>query len=64
MGVSNSNVSVAVANLGCSIMTTPFKYLGVMVGGNVLKIKAWDDTIGILKSCLSKWKLNILSIWG
>ncbi|GJX76497.1 RNA-directed DNA polymerase, eukaryota [Tanacetum coccineum] len=64
VGVSNSNVSAAAANLGCSVMTTPFKYLGVMVGGNMSKIKAWDDTIGRLKSRLSKWKLNTLSIGG
>ncbi|GJY74776.1 RNA-directed DNA polymerase, eukaryota [Tanacetum coccineum] len=51
-------------NLGCSVMKTPFKYLGVMVGGNMSKIKAWDDTIGKLNSRLSKWKLKTLSIGG
>ncbi|GKB96765.1 RNA-directed DNA polymerase, eukaryota [Tanacetum coccineum] len=35
-----------------------------MVGGNMSNIKAWDDTISRLKSRLSKWKLNTLSIGG
>ncbi|GKB67735.1 RNA-directed DNA polymerase, eukaryota [Tanacetum coccineum] len=64
VGVANSNVSAAAMYLGCSVMTTPFKYLGIMVGGNMSNIKAWDDTIGRLKSRLSKWKLNTLSIGG
>ncbi|GKF30720.1 hypothetical protein Tco_0100518 [Tanacetum coccineum] len=35
-----------------------------MVGGNMSKIKSWDDTIGKLNSRLSKWKLKTLSIGG
>nr|GEV60007.1 RNA-directed DNA polymerase, eukaryota [Tanacetum cinerariifolium] len=50
--------------LRCSVMTTPFKYLGVMVGGNMSRINAWDDSIHKLKTRLSKWKLKTLSIGG
>nr|GEV78368.1 RNA-directed DNA polymerase, eukaryota [Tanacetum cinerariifolium] len=39
----------AAENLGCSTMKTPFKYLGVMVGGNCSKVQAWDDTISKVK---------------
>nr|GEY36352.1 RNA-directed DNA polymerase, eukaryota [Tanacetum cinerariifolium] len=51
-------------SIGCSIMKVPFKYLGVMVGGNMSKINAWDETVAKVKSRLSKWKLNTLSIGG
>ncbi|GKA49784.1 RNA-directed DNA polymerase, eukaryota [Tanacetum coccineum] len=55
---------LAASNLGCSVMKTPFKYLGVMVGGNTSKIQAWDEVIGKLKARLSKWKLKTLSVGG
>nr|GEZ10157.1 RNA-directed DNA polymerase, eukaryota [Tanacetum cinerariifolium] len=32
VGVSNANIAAAAASIGCSVMKTPFKYLGVMVG--------------------------------
>ncbi|GKF22883.1 hypothetical protein Tco_0075205, partial [Tanacetum coccineum] len=35
-----------------------------MVGGNMSKINAWDDMVGKIKSRLSKWKINTLSIGG
>ncbi|GJX72977.1 hypothetical protein Tco_0311572 [Tanacetum coccineum] len=37
---------------------------GVMVGGTMSTVKAWDDTICKLNSRLSKWKLKTLSIGG
>ncbi|GKD15265.1 RNA-directed DNA polymerase, eukaryota [Tanacetum coccineum] len=40
VGIPNANISSAAKNLGCSVMKTPFKYLGVLVGGNMSKIKA------------------------
>ncbi|GJS62440.1 RNA-directed DNA polymerase, eukaryota [Tanacetum coccineum] len=64
VGTSNDTITAAALNLGCSVMKTPFKYLGVMVGGNSSTIKAWDDTIGKLKARLSNWKLKTLSIGG
>ncbi|GJT17785.1 RNA-directed DNA polymerase, eukaryota, reverse transcriptase zinc-binding domain protein [Tanacetum coccineum] len=64
VGVPNDNITSAAMNLGCSVMKTPFKYLGVMVGGDMSKIKAWDKTICKLNSRLSKWKLKTLSIGG
>nr|GEX86301.1 reverse transcriptase domain-containing protein [Tanacetum cinerariifolium] len=33
VGIPNDLIVVAASTLGCSIMKTPFKYLGVMVGG-------------------------------
>ncbi|GJY64730.1 RNA-directed DNA polymerase, eukaryota [Tanacetum coccineum] len=64
IGISYSIVFEAAKSLGCSIMKTPFKYLGIPVGGNMSLIKAWDESIVKLKRRLSKWKLKTLSIGG
>ncbi|GJZ08952.1 RNA-directed DNA polymerase, eukaryota [Tanacetum coccineum] len=64
VGTSNDSIIAAALKLGCSVMKTPFKYLGVMVGGNSSTIKAWDDTLGKLKARLSNWKLKTLSVGG
>ncbi|GJW35102.1 RNA-directed DNA polymerase, eukaryota, partial [Tanacetum coccineum] len=62
--LKDSIVSEAAKSLDCSIMKTPFKYLGIPVGGNMSLIKAWDESIVKLKRRLSKWKLKTLSIGG
>ncbi|GJV65858.1 RNA-directed DNA polymerase, eukaryota [Tanacetum coccineum] len=64
VGVPHALIIEAAMALGCSVMRTPFKYLGVVVGGNMSLIKPWDEKIGKLKSRLSRWKLNALSIGG
>nr|GEX32519.1 RNA-directed DNA polymerase, eukaryota [Tanacetum cinerariifolium] len=64
VGIPDNTVSEAASLLGCAILKTPFKYLGIMVGGNMSLTKAWDDTICKLKKRLSKWKLKTLSIGG
>ncbi|GKC56846.1 RNA-directed DNA polymerase, eukaryota, partial [Tanacetum coccineum] len=64
VGVSNVITAAAASKIGCSVMNTPFKYLGVMVGGSMSVVKAWDEVICNLKSRLSKWKLKTLSIGG
>ena len=53
VGISIESINATALNLGCSTMKTPFKYLGVMVGGNSLTSQAWDDTIDKLKARLS-----------
>ncbi|GKD16398.1 RNA-directed DNA polymerase, eukaryota [Tanacetum coccineum] len=44
VGVASDRIIDAAGSIGCSIMKAPFKYLGVMVGGNMSKINAWDET--------------------
>ncbi|GKA45560.1 hypothetical protein Tco_0738356 [Tanacetum coccineum] len=56
VGVRSEYVKDASVNLGCLTMKTPFKYLGVMVGGICATSQAWEDTIGKLKARLSNWK--------
>ncbi|GKA07595.1 hypothetical protein Tco_0686819 [Tanacetum coccineum] len=43
-GVSREMVNDAASSLGCAVMRAPFKYLGVMVGGNMSMVKTWDET--------------------
>ncbi|GJY29847.1 RNA-directed DNA polymerase, eukaryota [Tanacetum coccineum] len=62
VGIPASYVNEAASSIGCSVMKAPFKYLGVMVGGNASLVKAWDDTINKLRMRLSKWKLKTLFI--
>ncbi|GJW16767.1 RNA-directed DNA polymerase, eukaryota [Tanacetum coccineum] len=64
MGVGvNSNEVESVANLvGCSTFSSPFKYLGVIVGDNMLRLKPWEDVISKVSNRLSNWKLKTLSI--
>ncbi|GKD35771.1 RNA-directed DNA polymerase, eukaryota, partial [Tanacetum coccineum] len=64
VGVRSEHVKDAAVNLGFLTMKTPFKYLGVMVGGICATSQAWEDTIGKLKARLSNWKLKTLSVGG
>nr|GFB40227.1 RNA-directed DNA polymerase, eukaryota [Tanacetum cinerariifolium] len=64
VGVPNSYVQDATMSIGFSVLSTLFKYLGVLVGGNMSLIKSWDDTVNKLKTRLSNWKLKTLSIEG
>nr|GFC72724.1 RNA-directed DNA polymerase, eukaryota, reverse transcriptase zinc-binding domain protein [Tanacetum cinerariifolium] len=62
IGISDSQVLEAATLIGCSVLHTPFKYLGIMVGENMSSIRAWDETVNKLKLRLSSWKLKTLSI--
>ncbi|GJU95161.1 hypothetical protein Tco_1319917 [Tanacetum coccineum] len=42
--------------IGCSVLHTPFKYLGIMVGENMSSIRAWDETVNKLKVESSSWE--------
>ncbi|GJX07756.1 RNA-directed DNA polymerase, eukaryota [Tanacetum coccineum] len=64
VGVPKSEVELAASSIGCSIMNNQFRYLGVMVGENMARHKAWVDVVLKLKFRLSKWKAKTLSIGG
>nr|GFA47274.1 RNA-directed DNA polymerase, eukaryota, reverse transcriptase zinc-binding domain protein [Tanacetum cinerariifolium] len=44
VGVSRSATEAAASSIGCSIMDKQFRYLGIMVGGNTSRHKAWEET--------------------
>nr|GEW01867.1 RNA-directed DNA polymerase, eukaryota [Tanacetum cinerariifolium] len=54
----------AADTIGCTVMHSQFRYLGVRVGGCMSRRSAWVDTVHKLQSRLSKWKLKTLSIGG
>ncbi|GJV80075.1 RNA-directed DNA polymerase, eukaryota [Tanacetum coccineum] len=61
----NSNEVESIANLvGCSTFSSPFKYLGVIVGDNMSRLKPWEDVISKVSNRLSNWKLKTLLIGG
>ncbi|GJX92153.1 RNA-directed DNA polymerase, eukaryota [Tanacetum coccineum] len=63
-GVKTEEVLRKATLIGCDIGETPFKYLGVMVGTSMLKIKACDMIVDKISARLSKWKVKTLSIGG
>nr|GEZ33396.1 RNA-directed DNA polymerase, eukaryota, reverse transcriptase zinc-binding domain protein [Tanacetum cinerariifolium] len=62
--VDQPMVEAATSNIGCMALNLPFSYLGIIIGGNMSRIKAWDDVINKVLCRLSKWKIKILSICG
>ncbi|GJQ95252.1 RNA-directed DNA polymerase, eukaryota [Tanacetum coccineum] len=64
IGISHDVVASVAKSIGCSILHTPFNYLGVKVGGIMSRLSSWDDVIAKLSAILSKWKLKSLSIGG
>ena len=64
IGVNTSVVETAANLIGCSILSSPFNYLGVKIGSNMSRISSWDDVVSKVSSRLSKWKLKSLSIGG
>nr|GEU69381.1 RNA-directed DNA polymerase, eukaryota [Tanacetum cinerariifolium] len=47
--------------VGCKASKLPVKYLGVKVGENMTRSKAWSDVISKVSIRLSKWKVKTLS---
>ncbi|GJW19101.1 RNA-directed DNA polymerase, eukaryota [Tanacetum coccineum] len=45
IGISHDVVASAAKSIGCSILHTPFNYLGVKVGGITSRLSSWDDAI-------------------
>nr|GEW58002.1 hypothetical protein [Tanacetum cinerariifolium] len=64
IGVPSDIVQQGASRIGCDIMKTPFKYLGVMVGDNMSRLSAWSNSIQKIHAKLSKWKVKTLSIGG
>ncbi|GJW16895.1 RNA-directed DNA polymerase, eukaryota [Tanacetum coccineum] len=64
VGIPRSLVVQAAASIGCAVMQSQFRYLGVIVGECMSRHKAWTDTVLKLRSRLSNWKVKTLSIGG
>ncbi|XP_023766085.2 uncharacterized protein LOC111914622 [Lactuca sativa] len=64
VGVSNSEVSNWVAPLGCEPSSIPFTYVGVPVGENMNRKRAWRPVIDKFQNKLTTWKAKSLSFGG
>lgn len=52
------------AFLTCGIGVLPFKFLGVMVGGNPMRVGMWKYVVEDVRRRLNKWRGRYLSIGG
>ncbi|GJR25987.1 RNA-directed DNA polymerase, eukaryota [Tanacetum coccineum] len=64
ISVANNVIYQAANNIGCTMLTAPFCYLGSKVVDFISHTRAWDDILNKLSTRLSKWKMNTLSIGG
>nr|GEX93132.1 hypothetical protein [Tanacetum cinerariifolium] len=61
VGVPLDIVRQGALRIGCEVMQTPFKYLGVMVGDHMSRYSAWSNTIQKVKVLSSK-KNGVLGV--
>ncbi|XP_057425982.1 uncharacterized protein LOC130719377 [Lotus japonicus] len=52
------------AVMNCRIMSVPFSYLGLPVGGSPCRLSFWDPVILRIQKKLSNWRRNSLSFGG
>nr|GEZ04378.1 RNA-directed DNA polymerase, eukaryota [Tanacetum cinerariifolium] len=64
VGVHRNHVNQTALLIGYTVMQTPFRYLGVMVGGCMARKSSWSDIVHKSHHRLSKWKVKTLSIGG
>nr|GEZ17643.1 RNA-directed DNA polymerase, eukaryota [Tanacetum cinerariifolium] len=64
ISVEANNLKHAAEKIRCTILKTPFMYLGARVGGHMSRINAWKEITDGMVSRLSKWKVKMLSIGG
>ncbi|GJV69854.1 hypothetical protein Tco_1485363 [Tanacetum coccineum] len=57
VGVSQNVVLQAANRIGCAVLNTPFRYLGVTVGECMSRKSAWVGLVNKLQARLSKWKV-------
>jgi len=45
-------------------MELPFKYLGMTIGGNLMRAEFWNPVVSKIRYRLSRWKDRLLSVAG
>ncbi|KAJ0589501.1 putative reverse transcriptase zinc-binding domain-containing protein [Helianthus annuus] len=50
--------------VGCKPECPPFKYLGLVVGANMNRVRNWQPVMDVFHSRPAKWKSHLLSIGG
>ncbi|GKA98078.1 hypothetical protein Tco_0825972 [Tanacetum coccineum] len=64
LGVSERKFSEMARWMGCGIGEFPFTYLGLPVGENMRRVKAWSTVVDKFKNKLAEWKTKTLSFGG
>jgi hypothetical protein len=64
VNISNEFLDMASNFLNCRIGCTPFKYLGLMVGGNPRSLTTWEPMLNTIRSRLGSWGNNFVSLGG
>jgi hypothetical protein len=64
VNVAGSWLSEASRLLQCKVVSLPFVYLGLLIGGNVRHMSFWESIIDRIKAKLSGWKSKDLSLGG
>jgi len=64
VGVEQTEILSFASVLNCEIMRTPFKYLGLPVGGCHKKGVFWDEVVNKIKRKLDRWKGRCISMAG
>jgi hypothetical protein len=66
VGVNLSNDFLGMASnfLNCRIGCTPFKYLGLTVGGNPRSVTTWEPMLNTIRSRLGSWGNKFVSLGG
>ncbi|XP_021974565.1 uncharacterized protein LOC110869633 [Helianthus annuus] len=64
IGMDMDEVNNTTMVVGCNAESTPFKYLGLMVGANMNRVNNWKSVYDICEARLSRWKPSLLFIGG
>ncbi|GJY36796.1 hypothetical protein Tco_0422174 [Tanacetum coccineum] len=64
VGVEFDEVRRVAGLIGCEPVKPPFKYLGVLVGSLMSRLRSWEVVVDKVVARLSKWKVKTLSIGG
>ncbi|GKV30545.1 hypothetical protein SLEP1_g39346 [Rubroshorea leprosula] len=62
--VSERWIREAAGVLHCAVGVTPFRYLGMLIGGNPRRKKFWDPVVTKFCTKLAAWKSAVLSFGG
>ena len=62
-GVTNVEVNRGAQMIGCEASKTPFKYLGIMVGGKMNRLQSWDVVIDKVMATLTKSVLSTIPLY-
>jgi len=64
VGGDLQTVQCCASILNCALMETPFKYLGMLVGGCHKRSKFWKEVVERVRNKLGRWKGKYISMHG